>query len=63
MTVTEIKHAAEAEGHSWATLRRAKDQMAGRVLARQTVGAAHGGWRWDLLDPEKELYKAPAVPW
>lgn len=50
MMVRDLKGAAEANGHAWGTLRRAKEQMGGKVVVKQNLGASHSGWRWDLID-------------
>ncbi len=52
----DIKRAAAAEGHAWATVRRAKDRM-GVTAVKSSMS---GGWRWTLTGEGAQ--RTPKMP-
>lgn len=52
----DIKKAATAEGHAWATVRRAKDRLGIRAGKK----GMHDGWRWAL--PAEGAQQSAKVP-
>ncbi len=48
MSSKKLREEAEASGHAWATMRRAKDEMGVISEPPKKVGIKGGGWTWRL---------------
>jgi len=47
--VPDLKKAAEANGLTWITIKRAKNDL-GNIVAKKREGVAHGAWYWAIDD-------------